>query len=316
MKQPGVHAFYSAKDLTAEQNRVGPIIQDEELFISKTVTSQGQSLGAIAADTQAIAQRAAKLVKVVYDELPFIITIEDAIKHNSYLPGFPKTETVGDIKKTLKEADHVVAGEVRLGDQEHFYLETHSCLAALKDGDELEVFSSTQQPPEVAKGIASVLGPPNLRAVCRTKRIGGGFGGKETRCSVVEFPVPLAAYRLGRPVRMMLDRDEDMMITGGRHSFLFKYKVGFKSDGKFTGWDVKAYNNAGYSFEYSFLVMEKAIYSIQNAYNFEHFRAETGVMTNLTSNTAFRGFGSPQSMLVAEQIIRLCKSMRSPMVKS
>jgi xanthine dehydrogenase/oxidase len=306
LKQPGVHAFFSAKDLTPQQNMIGPVFHDEELFIRDVVTSQGQLLGAIAADTQPIAQRAARLVKIVYEEItPVIVTIEDAIKHKSFFPGYPKSLKNGNIEKAFAEADHEIAGEFRMGGQEHFYLETHACIAIPKDNDELELFASTQHPSEVAKLTAHALGIPINRVVCRAKRIGGGFGGKESRGLLIALPVALACYKLGRPVRMMLDRDEDMLITGTRHPFFFRYKVAFTSDGKITGCKLEAFNNAGYSFDLSFSVLDRAIFHFQNTYLIPNVDIEATVLrTNLPSNTAFRGFGGPQGMMVGESIVR------------
>lgn len=209
---PGVHVFYSAKDLTPEQNRVGAFVLDEEVFISKTVTSQGQTLGAIVAENQMIAQRAARMVKVIYEDiLPVIVTIDDAIKHKSFFPGSPLTLEKGNVEKAFENADHTVTGQVQLGGQEHFYLETQAAIAIPKDSDEMEVFSATQQPSELQRSVSQLLGIGSNRVVVRAKRLGGGFGGKDTRSPLVALPVALAAHRLRRPVRLMLNRDEDMV---------------------------------------------------------------------------------------------------------
>lgn len=306
LQEPGVTAFFSAEDLTDEQNVFGTIANDEEIFISKRVTSQGQILGAIVADDRLVARRAAGMVKIVYKEIsPIIVTIEDAIEHKSIFPGFPIVNAAGDVEKAKRDSDHVIKGKVRLGGQDHFYLETHACLVIPKDSDELEIFASTQQPGEVQQKVAKVLGISANRVVCRAKRLGGGFGGKETRSLFTTFPAAIAAYKLNRPVRMMLDRDEDMLVTGGRHPFLFHYEVAFDNNGRINGCDIKAYSNGGYSLDYSSLVLEKAVNQIQNAYNIENIRIESFVMkTNTVSNTAFRGFGSPQAMLMSEHVIR------------
>lgn len=306
LQEQGVTAFFSAKDLPAEQNICGPLAKDEEIFVSKTVTSHGQILGAIVAEDRLTARRAAGLVKIVYEDIfPVIITIEDAIAHNSILPGFPIIYTSGDVEKAMKASDHVVKGKVRLGGQEHFYLETHTCLVVPKDSDELEIFASTQQPGEVQQKVAQILGIPANRVVCRAKRLGGGFGGKETRSVFTTYPAAIAAFKLNRPVRMVLDRDEDMQVTGGRHPFLFEYEVAFDKNGRINACNIKAYNNAGFSLDYSSLVLEKAVHQIQNAYNIENMRIESFCMkTNTVTNTAFRGFGSPQAMLLSEHVVR------------
>jgi xanthine dehydrogenase/oxidase len=272
LNQPGVHAFFSAKDLTAEQN----YFMNEELFASEIATNQGRILGAIVGDDQITAQRAARLVKVEYEDLsPVIITLEDAIKHETYYDGFPKVLYDCDVETDFTAADHSFEGEVRLGGQEHFYLETQVALAIPKDSDELEIFTSSQEPAVMQRYAANLLGLAANQVVCRTKRLGGAFGGKQSRSSLAALPVALAAYKLKRPVRIMFDRDEDMMITGGRNPFLFKYKVAFTKEGKLTALDIKTFVNAGYSMESSEFVVEKAASHITNAYQIPKVRLES-----------------------------------------
>ncbi|XP_039429165.1 xanthine dehydrogenase [Culex pipiens pallens] len=301
----GVHRFFSADDLCSEGNTCGPVFHDEFVFWKDVVTSQGQLLGAIVAENQSIAQKAARKVKIAYEELtPVIVTIEDAIAKGSYYPGYPKSIVQGDIEQGFKQAYKIVEGDCRLGGQEHFYLETQACVAVPKDSDEIEVFSSSQHPTEVQQHVAKALGIPSCKVVSRVKRLGGGFGGKESRAAMLAVPVALAAYKLQRPVRCMLDRDEDMAITGTRHPFYFTYKVGVDKDGRLLAADFKAYNNAGYSMDLSFSVLERAMFHIQNSYKVPNLRVQGWVCkTNLPSNTAFRGFGGPQGMLAAETMM-------------
>lgn len=255
LKLEGVHRYFGAKDLSGHANKVGPVLHDEEMFIKDIVTSQGQNIGAIVADNQALAQRAARMVKIEYEDLsPIIVTIEDAIKEKSFFFAEPKKIESGDYRKAFAESDHVLEGECRMGGQEHFYLETHAALAIPRDADELEVFASTQHPSEIQKLVAHVCEMPISKVVTRCKRMGGGFGGKESRGMLVALPVAFAAHRLNRPVRCMLDRDEDMQVTGTRHPFYFKYKVSFNNDGKITGCKIEIYQNAGYSADLSFSV--------------------------------------------------------------
>lgn len=302
----GVHRFFSAADLTDEQNACGPVFHDEFVFWKDLVTSQGQIIGAVVADNQAIAQKAARKVKVAYEELsPIIVTLEDAIKKESFYPGYPKGIVQGDIEKGFQQAKHIIEGDCRMGGQEHFYLETQACVAVPKDSDELEVFSSSQHPTEIQQHVAHALGIPSCKVVSRVKRMGGGFGGKESRAAMVAIPVALAAYKLQRPVRCMLDRDEDMQISGTRHPFYFTYKVGVDEHGKILAADFKAYNNAGYSMDLSFSILERSMFHIQNAYKIPNLRVQGWVCkTNLPSNTAFRGFGGPQGMLAGETMMR------------
>ncbi|KAJ9595230.1 hypothetical protein L9F63_013467, partial [Diploptera punctata] len=304
----GVHAFFSAEDLQGSKfkNNHG-IIHDDEVFAAGKVTTQGQVIGAVVADNQIIAQRAAKLVKVTYKDLqPIIITIEDAIEKQSFFPGFPKQICRGDVDSALRSADHTLTGEARMSGQEHFYLETHCTIAVPKgEDDEMELFCSTQNPTETQKVVAEVLGTTSNKVVCRVKRMGGGFGGKESRMLVLAVPVAVAAYKLNRPVRCMLDRDEDMMTSGTRHPFLGRYKVGFTKEGKITACDIKIYNNGGHTLDLSGPVVERAMFHYENAYYIPNARV-TGYVckTNLPSNTAFRGFGGPQGMFFAENMIR------------
>lgn len=253
LRLDGVHAFYSAKDLSAHANAIGPVLHDEELFISDRITSQGQTLGVIVAEEHGLAQRAARLVRVEYEDLaPVIVTIEDAIAKGSFYDGCPKLIENGDWQAAMAtEGACIVEGECRMGGQEHFYLETHAAVAVPRDTDELELYSSTQHPTEIQKLTAHVLGIPASRVVAKVKRMGGGFGGKESRGMLVALPVALAAYRLRRPVRCMLDRDEDMLMSGTRHPFLFKYKAAAAPDGKLLACDIEIYNNAGYSMDLS-----------------------------------------------------------------
>ncbi|XP_065371332.1 xanthine dehydrogenase [Calliphora vicina] len=306
LAMPGVHAFFSSKDITQHENEVGPVFHDEEVFASDMVYCQGQVIGAIAADNQTLAQRAARKVKIEYEDIkPVIITIEQAIEHKSYFPDYPRFTEIGDVEKAFSEADHVYEGSCRMGGQEHFYLETHASLAVPRDSDEIEIFCSTQHPSEVQKLVAHVLSTSAHRVVCRAKRLGGGFGGKESRAIAVALPVALACHRLRRPIRCMLDRDEDMMITGTRHPFLFKYKIAFTSEGRLTGCYIECYNNAGWSMDLSFSVLERAMFHFENCYKIPNIKVGGWVCkTNLPSNTAFRGFGGPQGMFAGEHIIR------------
>ncbi|CAG9578686.1 unnamed protein product [Danaus chrysippus] len=307
LKEPGVVAFFSAKDLTEEQNSIGPIFHDEELFARDKVISQGQTIGVVIAQDQQTAQAAARKVKVEYEELqPVIITIEDAIKHNSFYKQFPKTLRRGDVQSVFDDPSHIIIeGECRLGGQEHFYLETHAAFAIPKKEDnELEIFCSSQHPSEIVKLASHVLHVPMNRIVARVKRMGGGFGGKESRGMLIALPVAFAAHKLQRPVRCMLDRDEDMQMSGTRHPFLIKYKVAVTKEGKMMAADVNIYNNGGYSFDLSGPVVERAMFHFENAYYIPHSVVTGHVCkTNLPSNTAFRGFGGPQGMFGAENMI-------------
>ncbi|XP_011311010.1 xanthine dehydrogenase/oxidase [Fopius arisanus] len=300
----GVIRFFSAKDIPEDRKWMGPIVRDEEVFATKVMT-RGQVIGAIVATNQAIAQKASRLVEVQYEDLkPVIISIEDAIASKSFIDATPMRIQHGDINEAFNESDHIIEGEFRIGGQEHFYLETQSVLAVPKEIDEIEITCSTQDISQLQRLTAHALGLSLNRVNVRVKRMGGGFGGKETKGRLIAVPAALAAYQLQKPVRCMLNRDEDMTITGGRHPFLCKYKVGFTSEGLVKGIKVELYINAGYSRDYSPEVMQRAIHHCENAYRFPVIDATGWVCrTNLLSNTAFRASGGPQGMLVAENII-------------
>uniref|UniRef100_A0A8C5P1W4 Xanthine dehydrogenase/oxidase n=1 Tax=Jaculus jaculus TaxID=51337 RepID=A0A8C5P1W4_JACJA len=298
-KVPGFVCFLSADDIPG--SNVTGICSDETVFAKDKVTCVGHVIGAVVTDTPEHAQRAALGVKITYEDLPAIITMEDAIKNNSFYGSELKIEK-GDLKKGFSEADNVVSGELYIGGQEHFYLETNCTIAVPKgEAGEMELFVGTQNTMKTQSFVAQMLGVPANRIVVRVKRMGGGFGGKETRSTVVSTAVALAAYKTGRPVRCMLDRDEDMLITGGRHPFLARYKVGFMKTGKIVALEVDHFSNAGNTQDLSQGIMERALFHMDNCYKIPNIRG-TGRMckTNLPSNTAFRGFGGPQGMLIAE----------------
>ncbi|XP_062710701.1 LOW QUALITY PROTEIN: xanthine dehydrogenase [Aedes albopictus] len=306
LSMAGVRRFFSAADLTDEQNQWGPVVENEYVFWKDVVTSQGLIIGAIVADNQVIAQKAARAVKIVYEEISSpIVTLEDAIQHKSFFPGYPKYMIKGNIDEGFAQAYRIVEGDCRLGGQEHFYLETHTCLAVPRDSDEIELFTATQHPSAVQQFVSRALDIPSCKVFSRVKRLGGGFGGKEFRSVLLAVPVALAAHRMGRPVRCVLDRDEDMVITGTRHPFYISYKVGVDENGRILAADFKAYNNAGCSMDLSFSVMDRAMFHISNAYDIPNLRVEGWVCkTNIPSNTAFRGFGTPQAMLATETMMR------------
>ncbi|XP_063595741.1 xanthine dehydrogenase/oxidase-like [Penaeus indicus] len=303
-RMEGIERVFFAEDLEAERNKTGCILLDEEIFASDTVTCVGQVVGLVVAKDQATAQRAAKLVRIEYKDVkPRLITIQDAIREKSWWG--PWTINQGDVEQGFSASPHVLEGEMHVGGQEHFYLETNAHLAVprCEDGG-MDVFSSTQNPTLTQQLVARALGIACNKVTCRVKRMGGGFGGKETRNNSVSLPICVAASVLKRPVRIMLDRDEDMLITGTRHPFLGRWKVGFTAEGVFTAMDMEFYANAGCSANQSLDVVQKAMLSMDNVYRCKNRRV-TGYAckTNLPSNTAFRGFGGPQGMMFTEDMV-------------
>ncbi|XP_018522645.1 xanthine dehydrogenase/oxidase [Lates calcarifer] len=300
---PGVVCFVFADDILGS-NATGPVVYDESVLADGQVTCVGHIIGAVVADTQLHAQRAAKAVKIQYEELQPVVTIQEAIAAQSFYQPI-RTIQKGDPEAGFKQADHVLEGEMHIGGQEHFYLETNATLAVPRGEDgEMELFVSTQSASKTQSLVAKALGVPANRVVVRVKRMGGGFGGKESRTTVLSTVVAVAANKLKRPVRCMLDRDEDMLITGGRHPFYGKYKVGFLNSGKVMALDVSYYSNAGNSMDLSLSVMERALFHMENSYNVANVRGQGFLCrTNLPSNTAFRGFGGPQGMMISESWI-------------
>ena len=313
LKSRGVVGYVSADDMPKSDpyaNMIGPVLKDEELFATKYVHHIGQMIGMIIANSEEEAMAAAKLCKVTYKSLLAIFTLEDAIAKQSFHPGERILERgefssrkLNNVGIPLSDAVNTVTGIARMSGQEHFYLETNAALAVPgMEDDEMEIFSSTQNPAETQHLVAHCLGIDSNRVVCRVKRMGGGFGGKESRSVFLACAVSVAARKFGVPVRCCLSREQDMAVTGTRHPFLGNYKVGFTNEGKLVSLELDMYNNAGYSMDLSMAVLERSLTHCDNAYLIPNMRLRGRVCkTNLSSNTAFRGFGGPQGMMVAEQ---------------
>ncbi|PVI05704.1 xanthine dehydrogenase [Periconia macrospinosa] len=299
---PGIAAWVDHNDVSSpEANWWGAPACDEVFFAVDEVHTAGQPIGMILADTAKRAEQAARAVKIEYEELPAIFTIEEAIAKESYFNHFPHIKK-GDTEKAFEEADHVFTGITRMGGQEHFYLETQACVAVPKPEDgEMEIFSGTQNPAETQAYVAKVVGVAANKIVSRVKRMGGGFGGKETRSIQLAAIVACAANKVRRPVRCMLNRDEDILTSGQRHPFLARWKVGVNKDGKLQALDADVFCNGGWSQDLSGAVVERSLTHIDNCYSIPNIHVRGRVAkTNTVSNTAFRGFGGPQGMFIAE----------------
>lgn len=302
LELPGVAAYVDHKDLaTPESNWWGAPTCDETFFALDEVFTVGQPIGMILADTAKHAEQAARAVKIDYEELPAIFTIEEAIQQESYFQHFRHIIT-GDTEKAFEEADHVFTGTARMGGQEHFYLETQACLAVPKpEFGEMEIYSSTQNPAETQAYVAKVLGVSANKINARVKRMGGGFGGKETRSVQLAGIVAVAANKVRKPVRCMLNRDEDIATSGQRHPFLARWKVAVNKDGKLQALDADVFNNGGWSQDLSGAVVERALSHIDGVYSIPNVHVRGRIAkTNTVSNTAFRGFGGPQGMFICE----------------
>ncbi|KAL8738634.1 MAG: hypothetical protein Q9181_000580 [Wetmoreana brouardii] len=302
MNLPGVVDWVDHHDLpNPEANWWGAPNCDETFFAVDEVFTAGQPIGMILADSAKRAEAGARAVKVEYEDLPAIFTIEEAIAKESYFQHY-RYIIKGDIAKAFKEADYVFTGIVRLGGQEHFYLETQACVAIPKPEDgEMEVWSSTQNPTETQSYVAQVTGVQANKIVSKVKRLGGGFGGKETRSIQLAGICSVAAKKTHRPVRCMLNRDEDILTSGQRHPFLARWKVAVNNDGKLQALDADVFCNAGWSQDLSAAVIDRALTHSDGCYLIPnvHVRGRLA-KTNTVSNTAFRGFGGPQGMFIAE----------------
>ncbi|KAL8183689.1 UNVERIFIED_CONTAM: hypothetical protein K2H54_048750 [Gekko kuhli] len=260
LKMPGVVDVVSVQDVPATNEFYNYDVPDI-IFAREKVTCVGQIVCAVVAESEVHAKRAAAKVNIRYEpEEPVILTIEEAIEHNSFFEPFRKLED-GDVDKAFKTVDHVLEGEILIGGQRHFYMETQSILAVPKGEDrEMDIYASTQHPALVQDLVASCLGVPSNRIMCHVKRIGGAFGGKLMKTSMLACVTALAAKKTGRPVRCVLDRGTDMLVCGGRHPAVGKYKIGFMNNGRILAMDVNAYINGGCTPDDSILVREINMY--------------------------------------------------------
>ncbi|ROT35210.1 xanthine dehydrogenase [Sodiomyces alkalinus F11] len=302
LEVPGVVDCIDKNDVPSpEQNRWGAPNFDEVFFAEDKVYTAGQPIAMILATSQLRAAEAARKVKIEYEELPPILSIEEAIEKESFHTYFRELKN-GDTEEAFRTCDHIFSGTARIGGQEHFYLETQAALVVPKPEDgEMEIFSSTQNANETQVFAARMCGVQANKVVVRVKRLGGGFGGKETRSIQLSTALALAAKKTKRPVRYMLTREEDMVTSGQRHPFLGRWKVGVNKDGKIQALDLDVFNNAGWSFDLSAAVCERAMSHSDGCYKIPnvHIRGRL-CKTNTMSNTAFRGFGGPQGMFMAE----------------
>ena len=299
---PGVLAVLTAADIPGE-NDTGPIHHDEPMIAADTIAYWGQPVAWVVAIDEAYAKAAAAQVEARYEPLPACLSIDEAIARGQFF-GPPAIVARGDAPQALAQSTHRVQGEVRTGGQDHFYLETQASWVHIDSEGLVQVTASTQHPTETQVVVARVLGIPAHRVVCRCLRMGGGFGGKETQANAYAAVAALAALRTGRPVRIKLPRQLDMQLTGKRHPFLARYDAGFDDEGVLQALAVELYADGGWSTDLSPPVLMRAMVHVDNAYYLPHARISgTICRTNLASNTAFRGFGGPQGMLVGEEIL-------------
>ena len=301
-RMPGIKAVLLAEDVPG-RNDVGAVKHDESLLADKEVLFHGHLVAFVVGDSQEACRAAAEKVVVEYEPLAPILTVRDAIAKNSFHnePNFIRR---GDAPKDLSSATLTLEGEFEFGGQEHFYLETQAAWAERGEDGAITVVTSSQHPSEVQQIVSHVLHLPANKVVVQMPRMGGGFGGKETQAATPAALAALAAHHTGKPVRVRFNRDQDMMLTGHRHPFLAKFKIGFEADGKLRAAQVHLTSNGGWSQDLSQAVTDRALFHLDNSYYIPavEFRGQVA-KTHLSSNTAFRGFGGPQGMLVIEEIL-------------
>ncbi len=299
---PGVAAVTTAADIPGV-NDVGPAFPGDPIFADGLVEYCGQSLFAVAADSIAHARQAAARAVIEYDVLPPVLTVDAALEQQSFvLP--TQVMARGDAAAALARAPRRLAGRLDVGGQEHFYLEGQVALAIPGEDGDMLVHSSTQHPSEVQHLVARALKLSDHSVVCETRRMGGAFGGKESQASLIACVAALLAQRTKRPVKLRLDRDDDMVLTGKRHGFRIDYDVGFDADGRILGIKFMQAAHCGFSPDLSAAISDRAMFHADNCYYLDNARIVSHrCKTNTVSNTAFRGFGGPQGMMGIEYVI-------------
>jgi xanthine dehydrogenase large subunit len=300
---PGVVRVLTAEDVPG-MNDSGTK-HDEPLFPSE-VMFRDQAVAWVLGESLEAARLGAAAVEVDYEPLPSIVTVVEAIEQESFQGVRPRMER-GDVATGLAGSARVFEGEIDFAGQEHFYLETHASLAIIDDDGQVFIQSSTQHPTETQEIVAHVLGLSSHQVTVQCVRMGGGFGGKEMQPHGFAAVAALGARLTGRPVRIRLTRQQDMTMSGKRHGFHASWKVGFDGDGRLQALEATLTSDGGWSLDLSEPVLSRALCHIDNAYWIPHIRVDGRIAkTHKTSQTAFRGFGGPQGMLVIEDILGRC----------
>lgn len=303
LETPGVIAVLTASDLQHDAD-CSPSNHDEPLLATDTVHYVGQPLFLVVATSHHIARKAARRAQFDITTQDPILTIEQALAANSRFEGGPRVYGRGDVAGALNSAYKTVQGSINLGGQEHFYLEGQAALALPGEDGDLLIHSSTQHPTEIQHKVAHATGQPMHSVRVETRRMGGGFGGKESQGNALAIACAIAALHTGRPCKMRYDRDDDMTITGKRHDFRIDYTCGFGADGTIHALDVVHYTRCGWAQDLSLPVADRAMLHADNTYFLPNVRIESHrLKTNMQSATAFRGFGGPQGMLGMERIV-------------
>lgn len=301
LKMPGVVQIFTGHDFA--HNLWGAIFRDQPILATDKVNYAGEGIAIIVAETREAAQRAKYKIIIEYTDLEAVMTIDEAKKTQSFIIPARKIER-GDVDHIMKEAPHKLQGKIVIQGADHFYLESQASIAYPLEDGQIEIHSSSQHPTETQHVVAHALGLPDKDVVCVVKRMGGGFGGKESQAAPFAAMAALAATKLKRPVRICLTKDDDMIMTGKRNPFENEYKVGFDQEGRILSLDVSLFSDAGAYADLSTSIMERAMLHSDNAYFIPHMRVTGQVCrTNHHSHTAFRGFGGPKGVATIEKVI-------------
>ena len=302
LAMPGVRGVVLAADVPGDP-LLATFVHDEPIFAVDTVQHIGQVIGLVVADSVMQARHAARKIQLHIDPLPAVLTVREALAAQSFvLP--PVTVRRGDAAAALARAPHTLSGSLEVGGQEHFYLEGQIAYVLPQEQNQWLVYSSTQHPGEAQHWVSHALGIDNNAVRVECRRMGGGFGGKETQSGHMAVWAALAARKFGKPVKLRMDRDDDFMVTGKRHPFAYDYTAGFDARGRLCGLQLMMAANCGFSADLSGPVADRAIFHADNAYFLEDVAITSyRCKTNTQSHTAFRGFGGPQGMIVTESIL-------------
>jgi len=302
LAHPDCLGVYTQKDFVAK--KWGTVVHDQQFLADTHVNYMAEPVALIASSSRYSVEAIKALVKVEIKELPGIFTIDEARKQNSVIYRAMAPFVQGDVEGALKKAPHTLAGIFHVGGQEHFYMESQAAIAYPLENGQIEVHSSSQHPSETQRVVAEGLGLPLHHVVCIVKRMGGGFGGKESQAAPIAAYAALVASKLKRPARVILTKDSDMKITGKRHPFQNEYTVGFDDDGKILGLKAFLQSDGGAYTDLSWSILERAMFHLDGTYYLENVSVDAACYrTHNHSNTAFRGFGGPQGNMTIESII-------------
>ena len=299
---PGVVTVLSAADIPGD-NDIGPVVHDDPVFAESHVHYHGQPIFAVAATSRKAARLAAMRAQITYDDQAAILTIEDAKAADNTIEA-PQVMRLNDVDAALNGAPQILSGTLKMGGQDHFYLEGQIALAVPGEDGAIKIYSSTQNPTEAQHLISHLLGKPSSAVTVEVRRMGGAFGGKETQSTLVAAIAALASEKTGRPAKLRLDRDDDMVMTGKRHDFDIGYQAGFDDQGHLQGVKLDLAARCGFSTDLSLAINDRAMFHSDNCYYLGAAEITSQrLRTHTVSNTAFRGFGGPQGMLGIEHLM-------------